>query len=240
MTIFLDTANIIEIKKYLNWGCINGITTNQKIFLQEKGVDYKTRLREILELVKGPVSIELTKTAPHLPDSVLLEEALKLNTLGSNVVVKIPMWGNGRGLRIAHELLKNNIKINMTCCISVNQAILACELDANYVSFFYNRMIDYYKQLGLDKYVESSKKIVQKQIENTRKIIDSQLYETEIICGSIRRPEDVSSCFTAGTHIVTITPKVLEQLPFHPKTEETIKEFDEAWKMFIGEESYGI
>ena len=229
MTIFLDTANIEEIKEYSDWGVINGVTTNQKIWLKEKGINFKEKLKEILDFMEPfPVSVELTKTNKSL--HILVEEAKEYITLGSNAVIKVPMWKNGNGLLLAGQLKRICIPVNMTCCISVNQAILACELGVKYVSLFYNRIIDYETKGRKElTYLSSGQETVTK----TRKIIDQQGYGTEIICGSIRDPKDVEDCFSAGAHIVTITPKVLKLLPFHPKTEETIKEFDEAWRKFL-------
>ena len=229
MTIFLDTANIEEIKEYSNWGIVSGVTTNQKIWLKERGIDFKEKLKEILDFMGPfPVSVELTKT--NKPLHILIKEAKEYVKLGSNAVIKVPMWKNGNGLYLASSLKENSIPVNMTCCMSVNQAILACEVGARYVSLFYNRIIDYKTKDGKKlQYLDSGRKVIRK----TRKIIDQQGYGTEIICGSIRDPKDVEDCFSAGSHIVTITPKVLKLLPFHPKTEETIKEFDKAWRTFL-------
>ena len=229
MTIFLDTANIEEIKEYSKWGIVFGVTTNQKIWLKEKGIKFKEKLKEILDFMDPfPVSVELTKT--NKPFHILIKEAKEYVKLGSNAIIKVPMWKNGNGLYLANSLKENSIPVNMTCCMSVNQAILACEVGARYVSLFYNRIIDYKTKGGKKlQYLDSGRKVIRK----TRKIIDQQGYGTEIICGSIRDPKDVEDCFSAGSHIVTITPKVLKLLPFHPKTEETIKEFDKAWSTFL-------
>jgi len=243
LTIFVDSANIQEIQKWVvEYGVAKGVTTNQKIFLEEKGINFETRIKDILNtLPEGcPVSVELTKT--NSTDKDLIEEAILYKTLEDNnkhgvIVIKVPMWGDGRGLRIANKLVEKAIPVNMTCCMSVNQAILACEMDVPFVSFFYNRIIDYDKTVG-KQYPGSGAGFV--VIHQTRNIIEQQEYETQIIAGSIRKPDDVEECFRAGAHIVTIPPKILKQLPFHPKTEETIKEFDEAWKQFIrGKKNHG-
>lgn len=239
VTIFLDTANIEEIKEYSKWGIIFGVTTNQKIWLKEKGIDFKEKLKEILDFMNPfPVSVELTKT--NKPLHILIKEAKEYVKLGSNAIIKVPMWKNGNGLYLASSLKENSIPVNMTCCMSVNQAILACEVGARYVSLFYNRIIDYEtKGLGtLIPLLKGGKKLQyldsgQKVVTKTRKIINQQGYGTEIICGSIRDPKDVEDCFSAGAHIVTITPKILKLLPFHPKTESTILEFDAAWRTFL-------
>ena len=131
------------------------------------------------------------------------------------------MYGDGRGLSMAKGLLKLGYNVNMTCLMNLNQFILACEIGATYASFFYNRMIDY---------SQKNSELIMQEIVTCRKIIDDQKYNTKIICGSIRKQEDVIDCLANGAHIVTVTPKVLEQMPFHEKTEETIFEFDKAWQ----------
>jgi transaldolase len=99
MEIFLDTASTEEIKAILPWGIISGVTTNQKIFSAEKGINFKDRVMEILNLVNCPVSIELANTCGT--DNDLIEEAKEYASWGANIVIKVPMWGDGRGLRIA-------------------------------------------------------------------------------------------------------------------------------------------
>ncbi len=229
MTIFLDTANLAEIQNYKRWGILQGVTTNQRIWLQEKGINFKSRLQEIInEISPYPVSVELTKTDSS--NNILLDEAKEYSSLGKNVVIKVPMWGSGRGLSLANLLINNGISVNITCCMSLHQGILVCELGATYVSYFYNRTIDFLSK----KFTKNgAREIADTVIQETRKLIDREGFDTKIIVGSIREPEDVTNAFIAGAHIVTITPKVLEQLPYHPKTEETILEFDSCWKQFM-------
>jgi transaldolase len=217
MEIFLDTANVDEIKAILPWGIISGITTNQKIFLAEKGINFKDRVMEILKLVNGPLSIELAKIG--CPDKDLIEEAKEYAGWGSNIVIKVPMWGDGKGLRIASKLKELGIKANITCLISTNQMLLAAKVGATYASLFFNRVRD-------------AKEDPVKVIKESKRIIDESGFSTRIIVGSIRKPEDVNEALVAGAHIVTIPYKILVQMPFHWKTEETIKEFDQAWLEF--------
>jgi transaldolase len=217
MEIFLDTANVDEIKAILPWGIISGITTNQKIFLAEKGINFKDRVMEILKLVNGPLSIELAKIG--CPNKDLIEEAKEYASWGSNIVIKVPMWGDGKGLRIASKLKELGIKTNITCLISTNQMLLAAKVGATYASLFFNRVRD-------------AKEDPVKVIEESKRLIDENDFSTRIIVGSIRKPEDVKEAAVAGAHIVTIPYKILVQMPFHWKTEETIKEFDQAWLEF--------
>ncbi len=218
MEIFLDTASVKEIKEILPWGVISGVTTNQKIFSNEKGINFKDRVREILSLVPGPLSVELTKT--NESDDNMVREAKQYSSWNpKNVVIKVPMFADGRGIRIANRLKQENIKTNITCLISTSQVMLAAKLGATYASIFFNRV----KDSGGDAV---------KVVQDSRHIIDDCGSQTKIIVGSIRKPEDVVEAATAGAHVITITYKVLMQMPFHQKTEETIKEFDQAWLEF--------
>lgn len=238
MTIFLDTANLDEIRKWLKTGIISGITTNQKIFLKEKGTDYKTRIKEICRLSPGSVSVELTSGAsPNVGDLILRNEGIQLHSLcPEKIVIKIPMWGNGRGLRVAKLLKEQHIPINITCCISINQAILACELNVEYVSFFYRRMLDYLLS-STTRDEEKARTIVKNTFIKTRNFIEQQHFFTKIIGGSVRKVEDIKNILCSGAHIATIPPSILQHLPQHPKTEATITEFDNCWKQFTSEDS---
>ena len=207
-----------EIKEILPWGIISGVTTNQKIFLAEKGVNFKDRVLEILSLLDGPISVELTKTA--CSDAELVEEAKEYSRWNPrNIVVKVPMFGDGRGLRIVSRLRKENIKTNMTCMITTNQVMLAAKAGATYASIFFNRVRD----SGIDPI---------RVVQESRRIIEGGNLGSKIIVGSIRKPEDVNEAAAAGAHIITIPYKILVQMPFHQKTEDTIKEFDQAWTEF--------
>ncbi|XES77630.1 MAG: transaldolase family protein [Candidatus Bathyarchaeia archaeon] len=218
MEIFLDTANIDEIKELLRWGVISGVTTNQKIFSNEKGINFETRVKEILSTIDAPVSIEVTKTGES--DEVLIAEAKEYSSWNpKNIAIKIPMFGNGRGLVLANKLHKEKIKTNITCLITANQVLLSAFTGATYASIFFCRVRD----AGGDPV---------KVIQDSKLLLEESNLPTKIIAGSIRKPEDVVQAAAAGAHIVTITPKVLRQMPFHQKTEDTIKEFDQAWLEF--------
>jgi transaldolase len=218
MEIFIDTASVLEIKNILPWGIISGVTTNQKIFLAEKGCDFKKRVMEILSLVDGPVSVELTKT--HAPDEEMIHEAIEYSKWNQkNLVVKVPMFGSGRGLRIVSELRRHKVKTNMTALMSTNQVILAARAGATFASVFFNRV----KDSGDDPV---------RVIRESKRVMEESAFPTRIIAGSMRKPEDVVEAAVAGAHIVTIPYKILVQMPYHTKTEETIAEFDKAWQEF--------
>lgn len=217
MEFFLDTASTEEVKKILPWGILTGLTTNQKIFLQEGGVDFKQRALELISLVNGPVSLELTTN--RLTDMV--REAREYYSWDpKHVVVKVAMKGDGTGLEAIHELSSEGIPINATVMMAPMQAVLAEKAGATYVSLFFNRI----KDAGEDPVLA---------IKQTRSILDMGGGKAKIIAGSIRQPKDVLDASAAGAHILTVPYKIMLQLPFHAKSEETIKEFDKAWQDFI-------
>jgi transaldolase len=214
--IFLDTASLAEIEEFARWGIADGVTTNQKIFLSEGGVDFKQRVLDICGLVNGPISVETTRTT--VPE--LIAEGKEYASWHGNIVVKVAMYGDGRGLQVVNQLAKAGIKTNMTVMMTYNQLMLAAKAGATYVSLFYNRS----KEAGQDPvqiirdYAAASKE---------------QNIPARIIVGSIRTPEDVATAMAAGAHVMTIPSKVLRQMPFSTRSEETIAEFDKAWQEFL-------
>ena len=217
MEFFLDTASVDEVKKILPWGVISGLTTNQKIFLQEGGVDFKKRALELISLVNAPVSLELTSMT--IIDSI--REAREYYSWDSkHVVVKVAMRGNGSGLEVIHELSSEGIPVNATVMMTAAQAVLAAKAGASYVSLFFNRIRD----AGEDPV---------HAIKQTRSIFDESHLTAKIIAGSIRSPSDVIDSAIAGAHVLTVPYKIMAQMPFHPKSEETIQEFDNAWREFL-------
>jgi transaldolase len=214
--IFLDTASLTEIEELAQWGIADGVTTNQKIFLSEGGVDFKKRVLDICRLVNGPISVETTtNTIPEL-----LAEAREYASWHKNVVVKVAMTADGKGLKVVHQLSKEHIRTNMTLMMTYNQLVLAAKAGATFVSLFYNRS----KEAG-----EDPVRIIKDYVATAR---DSKL-EAKLIVGSIRTPEDVAMAMAAGAHIVTIPSKILMQMPFNKRTEETREEFDRAWQEFL-------
>jgi len=214
--IFLDTASAVEIREFLAKGIGDGVTTNQKIFLSEGNVDFKRRVLEICAMKRAwPVSVE---TTTHGFDE-LVAEAREYASWHRNVVVKVAMDKDGLGLKVVKKLHDEGIRTNMTVMVTFNQLYLAAKAGATYVSLFFNRARD----AGLDP------------VRTIREIMPflEDRSKAKLIVGSIRKPEDVEEIVSAGAHIATITPKVLQAMPFHPKTDETIKEFDDAWKEFV-------
>ena len=217
--IFLDTASTDEIREFLSWGIGDGVTTNQKIFLSEGNVDFKGRVLEICGMKDWPVSVETTKKG----FDALVAEARMYAEWHRNVVVKVAMDKDGTGLKVVKRLHDEGIRTNMTVMMTLNQLFMAAKAGATFVSLFFNRARD----AGLDP------------VKTTREVMPllERLGDSELIVGSIRKPEDVEEILSAGAHIATITPKVLRQMVTHPKSEETIKEFDDAWKEFLAKNS---
>ncbi|HEX2923401.1 MAG TPA: transaldolase family protein [Chloroflexota bacterium] len=216
--IFLDTASIEEIRHFLSQGIGDGVTTNQKIILSEGSIDLRERITEICALKPDwPVSVETTtKTVDEL-----VAEAQEYASWHSNVVIKLAMDKDGVALKVAQQLEQMSIRTNITAMVTINQIYLAAEAGATYVSLFFNRARD----AGIDPV---------STIEKAMRLLEQDDTNSQLICGSIRKPEDVEEILCAGAHIVTIPPKILTQMFFHPKTEETIREFDEAWLEFTG------
>jgi len=215
MEIFLDTANIEHIKEIHEWGLMTGVTTNQKIFLKEKGCNFETQAKKILKMVEPlPVSLE----GPNTFDE-LIENAREYNTWGKNVVIKVPMLANGDGLRAVKILSEEGIKTNVTAMMNLNQAFLAITAGATYASLFFNRIRD-----NGDDPVEI--------VKQAKQAIDEGGYKTKIIVGSIRSPEDITEIINTQAHVVTIPYKILKEMPHHERTESTLVEFEKAWEEF--------
>lgn len=233
--IFLDTANLEEIEEITSWGIIEGLTTNQKIFLNEKGCNFEERAKEILEKLHPlPVSLEgpndyegIIKAAREYSDWYSTDDW----TL-DNVVIKVPMLGDGSGLKAVKTLSEMNIKTNVTACMTLNQAFLAASAGATYVSLFYCRMKDWYFETHFKGLygAYNAEIYALSTINNTMKMLKD--FDTELIIGSIRSPDDITKILKEQPDIITIPTKILKQMPTNTKTEATLKEFEEAWKEF--------
>jgi len=211
MRIFLDTANIDEIKSVMKCGVVAGVTTNPSLLAKEGRSDYAAVIKEICGLVAGPVSAEVTSEGF---DSIIAE-AKKLSAIAPNVVIKIP--ATTKGLELTHELRKDAIKVNMTLVFSANQAILAALAGAAFVSPFVGRLDD----IGHDGMA------VVKDIVDIYKTYN---FSTEVIAASIRHPLHCIAAAKAGAHIATVPTKVLKQMMEHPLTDVGIARFAADWK----------
>ena len=209
MKIFLDTANVEQIREAHRLGVISGVTTNPSLIARE-GRDFVEVVREITSIVEGPVSAEaVRKDAPGI-----VAEAEQLAGIHPNVVVKIPV--TGAGLEAVHELSRRGVRTNVTLVFSANQALLAALAGATYVSPFIGRIDD----TGADG---------MRVLEETLAIFEKYRFATEVIAASIRHPLHVTQAALLGSHIATVPYQVLRQMLGHPLTDVGIRKFDEDW-----------
>lgn len=210
MEFFIDTANLEDINESLSWGVISGCTTNPIIVAKEKA-DFETRMKEILEIVDGPVSIEVTTN----DTKEMIKEAQEFVKWGKNVVIKIPM--GIPGLKATKVLAEKGIKTNVTACMSLKQVVLAAKAGATYVSLFWGRIED----MGHN---------AQQVVSNAVDTFERHNFKTKIIVGSFRQTAQVTQAILTGAHVLTLPPKVLNDMAWHPRTESTIKEFLDFWE----------
>lgn len=210
MKLYLDTANLEEIRQAAQWGVLSGVTTNPSLATREDE-EFTKILPAICELVDGPVSAEVIS----LEYEGMIKEARKLAAVHPNVVVKIPIIPEG--MRAVKALSAEGIRVNITLIFSVNQVLLAARAGAAYASPFVGRLDD----------------IGHSGIELVRDIVDVinlHNLDIEVIAASIRHPEHVSAAALAGAHIATIPFKVLRQMFRHPLTDLGIESFLSDWK----------
>jgi len=210
MKIFLDSANLPSIKKYNDMGLVDGITTNPTLLSKEKE-DPDDLMREIVRIVRGPVSLEVVGTKTE----EMVEEAHRLMKYGQNVVVKIPMISDG--LRAIRQLNLDGITTNVTLVFSANQAILAAKAGASYVSPFIGRLDD----AGQDG-MSLIKEIVQ--------IFRNYDFNTEVLVASIRHPLHVIEAGKIGAGVVTLPPDILAKMIMHPLTDKGLAAFLNDWE----------
>ena len=210
MKIFLDTANIEDVKEINSLGVIHGITTNPSLIAKEKR-DLKETLKEIASIVDGPISGEVIS----LDYENMIKEAEELASIHKNIVVKIPMTYDG--LKAVSYLSKKGIRTNVTLIFSAAQALLAARAGASYVSPFLGRLDD----------IGSNGLIL---IEDISEIFNVHNIQTEIIAASIRNPIHVIEAAKLGANIGTLPPSVIRALINHPLTDAGIKKFKEDWE----------
>ncbi|MCR6545450.1 fructose-6-phosphate aldolase [Dehalobacterium formicoaceticum] len=210
MLLFLDSANIEEIKQAHDLGVISGVTTNPSLIAQE-GRNFEQVVREISSLVDGPISAEVIS----LNSSEMVKEGQTLAAIHPNIVVKIPM--TAEGLKATKVLAKESIKVNMTLVFSANQALLASRAGAAFVSPFVGRLDDIdHNGMAL--------------VEEIVSLYGNYQLETKVIAASIRHPLHVSQAALLGADIATIPFKVLMQMVKHPLTDMGIERFLADWE----------
>lgn len=211
MRIFLDTANINDIRQAAKLGVISGVTTNPSLVAKEKQADFRAVIQEISSIVDGPISAEVLSMEPH----AMIQEAKVVASWSPNVVVKIPM--SAGGLEAISVLSKEGIKTNLTLCFSLNQAILGAIARATYVSPFVGRLDD----IGHDG---------MQLVAEIVKVFDHYRLPTQVIAASIRHPLHVIAAAKAGAHVATVPYTVLMQMIKHPLTDIGISRFAEDWQ----------
>jgi len=205
MKIFIDTANLDMIKEINSWGILDGVTTNPSLIAKE-GVDVRTRVKEIAEIVDGPISAE----AMSMTADEMVKEGRELAAIHPNINVKLPMCVET--LKATSILSSEGIKVNVTLIFSPAQALLAAKAGAAFVSPFIGRLDDI-GQYGSDL------------VFQIRQIFDNYGFDTEIIAASIRNPTHVLDAAAAGCDIATIPYDILKLMVKHPKTDEGIQKF---------------
>ncbi len=210
MKIFLDTADIDQIRKYSF--LINGVTTNPSLIAKTKTeYSFEELIMEISKIVPGPISAEIIS----LESNQMVEEAQKIACISPNIVIKVPM--TMEGLKATKSLSQMGIKTNVTLIFSANQALLAANSGATYVSIFVGR---------LDDIGHNGMAVVRDAVD----IIARQNYSTQVITASIRHPMHVLSAAKAGSHVATIPPSVIELMSKHNLTDAGLEQFLQDWK----------
>jgi len=210
MKFFIDTANIEEIKKAVDMGMVDGVTTNPSLIAREKK-PFVEIIKEICKVVDGPISAEVIA----LDAEGMVREGRELAAIHANIVIKIPM--TTEGLKAVKQLADEKIKTNVTLVFSASQALMAAKAGASYASPFVGRLDDI-SQNGMDL------------VSDIMNIYDNYGYATEVIVASIRNPNHVVDAALLGAHIATIPFKVIAQLARHPLTDLGMEQFLADWE----------
>ena len=210
MKFFLDTANVDEIKQAASLGVLDGVTTNPSLVAKE-GRDFHEVLREIVEVVDGPISAEVT-AEDH---EGMFAQGMELSKIHPNITVKVPL--NVPGLQTCKKLREEGIMVNVTLCFSAAQALMAAKANATFISPFIGRLDDISSE-GMEL------------IRQIRVIYDNYGFETEILAASIRHPMHVVDSALAGADVSTMPFKVINQLLKHPLTDIGQERFMADWR----------
>ena len=210
MQIFLDTAEVSELRKGAESGVVDGCTTNPSL-AAKAGRDYNNVLKEICSIIKGPVSAETVS----LDADGMVKEGIAFSKIAKNIVVKVPM--TVEGMKACQQLTKKEIKVNVTLCFSANQALLAAKSGAFFVSPFVGRLDDIGK-IGMDV------------VRDIKQVYDNYKFTTQILVASVRNPIHVLEAAKIGADIATVPYSVFEQLFKHTLTDAGIKKFLEDWE----------
>jgi transaldolase len=210
MKIFIDTANIDQIKEVNSWGILDGVTTNPSLVSKENK-DFRTIVEEICEIVDGPISAE----AISLDAEGIITEGRELSQIHPNINVKVPM--TEEGIKATKVLSGEGIDVNVTLVFSTAQALIACKAGARFVSPFVGRLDDI-GHYGMDV------------VEETLEMLWNYDFETEVIVASVRHPTHVLEAARMGAHIATVPYGVLKKMFKHPLTDIGIERFLKDWE----------
>ena len=217
MKIFLDTANIEHIRHGVRLGVVTGVTTNPSLVSREGKVDYRQLVQQICAIVPGPVSTEVLGQDVK----AMVAEAREIAKWADNVVVKIP--ASLEGVEATSVLAKENIKVNFTLCFTLNQALLAAEAGARFISPFVGR---------LDDIGEDGMRVVADIVE----YLDYYQLPAQVIAASIRHPHHCLMAAKIGAHIATVPYEVLLQMIRHPLTDIGVQRFRDDWNKVMARE----
>ena len=211
MRIFLDTANIDQIRHAAKLGIISGVTTNPTLVAKENLADYPTTIKEICSIIPGPISVEVTAERA----GQMIEQAREISTWAPNIAIKIPATADG--LEATSVLSADNIEVNLTLCFSLNQALLGALAGATYVSVFVGR---------LDDAGHNGMEIVKDAVD----VFKNYGLPAQVVAASIRHPMHCVAAAKAGAHIATVPYNILMQMIQHPLTDAGIARFLKDWQ----------
>lgn len=215
MKFFVDTADVGEIRRALTWGILDGVTTNPSL-VAKTGRRFEDVRAEILAMVSGPVSLEVTDMSLE----GMLSQGKALAQLGPQVVVKLPL--TREGIAACKALTDQGIRTNVTLCFSANQALLAAKAGATYISPFVGRLDD----ISMDG---------MRLIEDIVQIYRNYNYSTQVLVASVRNPVHILQAAKLGAHVCTVPFKVLDQLFNHPLTDLGNEQFLKDWAKVPGQ-----
>jgi transaldolase len=211
MQLYLDSANINEIREASSWGILSGVTTNPTLIAKEKGADFQSTIQEIATLVDGPISAETIS----LDAEGMVREGLEYAQWHPNVIIKVP--STTEGLKAVYQLAKNNIRTNVTLCFNANQALFAARAGSFIISPFVGRVDD----TGVDGMT---------LIREIAQIYRQHGITTKVLSASLRHPRHIIESALAGADIATCPFKVLQMSMKHPLTDKGIEQFLADWK----------
>lgn len=242
MKLFIDTANLVDIEKALKQGLIEGITTNPSLLAKEPKSEFEPHIKKIIDLIRKHrngihLSVEVFSRDPLeiVDQAKRFRDKLDYNQLSVKIQIGF------KELEVIQMLKKDGFSVNCTCCMNVNQAILAAASGARYVSLFWGRIGDILNEKYFNQFKEAESKGIldaadtdpTKVVSMTRALLEKNYPDVEIIAGSIRKATDIRDAGLAGAHIVTIPPKFFPQMAEHFKTEEVIEQFLSDFKEWL-------